>query len=127
MKNETKKNKILVCDDDRAINHALELKLNHEGFEVITALNGNECLDAMTRENFDLLLLDLVLPQKDGFAVLEELKNLGNKVPIIVVSNLGQQEDIERVKHLGVTDYLIKSNTSIAVMVEKIKKILIKK
>ncbi len=118
------KKKILVCDDEKAINRALQLKLIYEGFDVVTVLNGDECLSAMAKETFDLVLLDLVLPQKDGFAVLEKLKELGNKVPIVIISNLGQEEDIERVKYLGVTQYLIKSNTSIMDMVNKVKEVL---
>ncbi len=118
--NDTKP-KILICDDERAINHALELKLTHENFDVRTAQNGNECLSAFEKEKFDIALLDLVLPQKDGFEVLEELKKRGNTVPIIIISNLGQEEDIKRVKDLGVVDYLIKSNTSIVEIVAKVK------
>lgn len=121
---EEKKKKVLVCDDEKAISHALELKLTHEGFDVTTAANGDDCLGVMEKEKFDLVLLDLVLPQKDGFGVLEELKTRGNKVPIIITSNLGQQEDIKRVENLGVTQYLIKSNTSIMEMVEKVKEII---
>ncbi len=122
-----RKKKILVCDDEQAIDNALKLKLNHEGFEVTVAMDGNECLSSISEGKYDLLLLDLVLPKKDGFAVLEELQNLKNKVPIIIISNLGQEEDIARVKHLGADHYLIKSNTSISDMVLKVKEVLMKK
>ncbi len=118
------KPKILVCDDERAINHALELKLGHEDFEVVTASSGDECLKALEKEKFDLLLLDLVLPHTDGFGVLEEMKSRGIKVPTIVISNLGQEEDIKRVKGFGVSHYLIKSNNSIVDIVSKVKSVL---
>ncbi|MCE9585492.1 response regulator [Candidatus Nomurabacteria bacterium] len=121
---ENNKMKILICDDEQAIRHALELKLTHEGFDVVTTPDGNECVSLMSDQDFDLLLLDLVLPQKDGFAILEELKLMKNKVPVIIISNLGQEEDIKRVKELGVVHYLIKSNTSINDMVEKVKSVL---
>lgn len=117
----------MVCDDEKAINHALELKLGHENFSVVTASNGNQCLEAMGKDKFDLVLLDLVLPEKDGFEVLEELKKRGNKVPIIIISNLGQEEDIQRVHSLGVSYYLIKSNTPLVEIVEKVKEVLGKK
>ncbi len=121
---EEKKKKILVCDDEQAINHALQLKLGHEGFDVSSALDGDECVNALNKDNFDLLLLDLVLPKKDGFEVLAEMENMKYKVPVVIVSNLGQEEDIARVKHFGVSDYLIKSNTSISDMVAKVKEVL---
>lgn len=120
---ETKK-KILICDDEQVINHALQLKLSYEGFDVVAAEDGEQCLSCVLKDNFDLILLDLVLPKKDGFAVLEELKKNNNKVPIIIISNLGQEEDIDRVKTFGVNNYLIKSNTSISEMVEKVKEVL---
>ncbi len=119
-----KKMKILICEDEKALSRALELKLTHEGFDVVVTATGEEALDTIWREKFSLLLLDLVLPQKDGFAVLEDLKKAGNKVPVIVTSNLGQEEDIKRVEDLGVSHYLIKSNTPITKMVEVIKEIL---
>lgn len=118
------KPKILVCDDEQAISHALELKLGHEDFDVVTAENGDECLAAMSKDKFDLVLLDLVIPKKDGFDVLEELRRRGSKVPIIIISNLGQEEDIKRVKDLGVKQYLIKSNSSIVDIVNKVKEMI---
>ncbi len=118
------KMKVLVVDDEKAISHALELKLSHDGFDVVVASNGEDALESIAKEKFDLILLDLVMPRKDGFEVLEELHAKGNTVPIIVTSNLGQEEDKKRVEHLGITHYLIKSNTSITDMVSKIKETL---
>ncbi len=120
------KKKILICDDEKALSHALELKLGHEGFDVKTAQNGEDCLTLMSGENFHLLLLDLIVPKKDGFMVLDELKKGGSTVPVVVISNLGQEEDIKKVESLGVADYLVKSNTSISQMVDKVKEVLAK-
>jgi len=117
------KKKILICEDEKAIGHALELKLGHEGFEVKTVMDGEECLDAVSKDSYDLLLLDLVIPKKDGFAVLAALKQGGITVPVVIISNLGQEEDIKKVQEFGVANYLIKSNTSIAEMVEKVKEV----
>lgn len=114
--------RILIAEDEKAIAKALELKLKHEGFGVKSASNGKETIDILLKEKFDLILLDLMMPKLDGFGVLEELKNRQNKTPIIVVSNLGQEEDKKRVKILGAIDFLVKSDTPVAEIVNKIKK-----
>lgn len=114
--------RILVADDEKPMAHALELKLTHEGFEVVTVSNGDEALRVIAEQKFDVILLDLVMPKKDGFAVLEELHAQGNKIPIIVTSNLGQEEDKKKVAMFGVDKYLIKSNTPITEIVAEVKK-----
>ncbi|MCX6723243.1 MAG: response regulator, partial [Candidatus Staskawiczbacteria bacterium] len=85
-----KKLKILIAEDERAIAGALNLKLNHEGFESKVALNGREAMDNLQNEKFDLLILDLMMPQLDGYGVLTEMKEKGIKIPVIVASNLSQ-------------------------------------
>ncbi len=118
---QSNKIKILIGEDEKALSRALELKLSHEGFDVVVADTGEAVLAAMAKEKFNLLLLDLVMPNKDGFAVLEELKEKGSTVPVIVTSNLGQEEDKKRVEQFGVKDYFIKSNTPITEIIAKIK------
>jgi len=113
--------KILIVEDEKAISKALELKLTYEGFDVKTVFNGVEALSLLEKEKFDLILLDLVMPKLDGFGVLEVLKSKGNKIPIIVSSNLSQKEDYQRAKDLGAIDFLIKSDTPVAEVVKKIK------
>lgn len=119
-----KAKKILIVEDEKPMARALELKLTGAGFEVRVCGNGQECLDLLQKEQFDLILLDLVMPVKDGFAVLSELKEKGNKVPVIVLTNLSQVDDYKRVKELGALDLFVKSDTPIAEIVEKVKKIL---
>lgn len=119
-----KPKKILVADDERPMAKALELKLTKEGFEVKTVGNGREALDAMKAEKFDLLLLDLMMPRVDGFAVLAELKDRKDHTPVIVSSNLSQEEDIKRVKELGAKDYFVKSDTPISRVVDHVNKVL---
>lgn len=116
--------KILIAEDEKPMARALELKLNHSGFEAKAVYDGEEAIEALSKEKFDLLLLDLIMPKKDGFAVLEELKKRGNKIPVVISSNLGQDEDIKRAESLGAKDYFIKSNTPLTDIVENIKKIL---
>jgi DNA-binding response OmpR family regulator len=113
--------KILIADDNKAIAMALDLKLQNEGFEVKTVFNGNEALDLLEKEKFDLLILDLIMPQLNGFGVLKGIKEKGIKTPVIVSSDLSQPEDINKVKELGAVDFFVKSDMSVVEMVEKIK------
>jgi DNA-binding response OmpR family regulator len=114
--------KILIAEDEKATAGALALKLNHEGFETQVVFDGKAALDSLEEKKFDLLILDLIMPQLDGFEVLTTLKKIGVKTPVIVISNLGQAEDINKAKELGAVDFFIKSETSLAEVVEKIKK-----
>lgn len=113
--------KILIVDDEKPLVRALQLKFSNAGFEVTTASDGVEALEILLKQTFDIVLLDLVMPKKDGFAVLSELKAKGRKMPIIVLSNLSQDEDIKRAKELGAIDYLIKPETSIFDLVARVK------
>ena len=103
--------KILIADDNKAIAMALDLKLQNEGFEVKTVFNGKEALDLLEKEKFDLLVLDLIMPQLDGFGTLKIIKEKGIKLPVIVSSDLSQTEDINKVKELGAVDFFIKSDS----------------
>jgi DNA-binding response OmpR family regulator len=111
--------KILIVEDERAIARALELKLSGAGYDVEVAHNGEEGVQMMGKTKYDLVLLDLVMPVLDGFGVLEKV---GNKFKIIVLSNLGQPEDIEKAKALGAIDFFVKSNTPIIEVVNLVKK-----
>jgi CheY-like chemotaxis protein len=115
--------KILVVEDDKFLRKVYESKLPKEGFDVVLAVDGVEGLEKLKTEAPDLMLLDLIMPRKSGFEVLEELKadKKAARIPILVLSNLGQDEDIERTKNLGATEFLIKSNLSIKEIIEKIK------
>lgn len=114
---------ILIVEDERPLAHALELKLQHEGFLTTTALNGKEALDALAKQHFDVVLLDLVMPEMDGFQVLEHLKTVAEKPIIFVLSNLSQHEDEARVRELGAQKFYIKSDTPLTTIVEDIKKL----
>ena|SRR5579883_722409 len=114
--------KILVVEDEKPIAKALRLKLESSGFEVTSAFNGNEALELLGKGTFDLIILDLVMPGIDGFTVLSELKQRKLAMPVIAASNLGQMEDIKRAKDLGAGNYFVKSNTSLAQIVDLVKK-----
>lgn len=116
--------KILIVEDEKPLAHALSLKLEKAGFGAMIAFDGQEGLDLFEKNKFDLVLLDIILPKVDGFAFLEKMKAEGNKVPIIMTSNLSQPEDEVRAKGLGAVGYLIKSNTQISDIVKKVEEIL---
>lgn len=115
--------KILVVEDDKFLRKVYESKLPKEGFTVVSAADGEAGLEAIKKEKPDLVLLDLIMPKKTGFEVLEALQSDPKAKPpvILVLSNLGQEEDIERSKALGATDFLVKSNLSIKEVVERIR------
>jgi len=122
---EESKKVVLVVEDDAPLRHALELKLKHEGVEVVSASNGQEALDKINGgANYSLILLDLIMPDVDGFAVLEQLKTKGVQTPVLVLTNLGQNEDKTKVMSLGARGVFIKSDTSISDIVEETKKYL---
>jgi DNA-binding response OmpR family regulator len=120
---ETKKS-ILIVEDDKPIAHALALKLTHEGFEVAAASDGEQALEMLAKNKFDLMLMDLVMPRMDGFRLLERMKEGGYTTPVVVTSNLSQEEDMKRSKELGAVGYIVKSNTPIVEIVAKVREIL---
>lgn len=120
----TKPKRILVVDDERPLVRALELKLKHSGFDVGTAFDGEEALQKIEAEPFDLVLLDLMLPKVDGFAVIQKLRECCKKIPVIVTTNLSQEDDAKKVNELGAKAYLVKSDTPINVIVENVREIL---
>lgn len=112
--------KIFIIEDEKPLSHALELKLNQVGYKTQTARNGEEALKILETETFDLILLDLIIPKIDGFKVLAELRQKKLKTPVMVTSNLGQEEDIKRAKELGAIDYFIKADTPLADLISRI-------
>ena len=124
MKEKIIKYKILVAEDEKPMAHALELKLIHSGFDPKVVFDGEAALKELEANKYDLLLLDIMMPRLNGFAVLTKLKEDKNPIPVVVSSNLGQEEDFKQAKSLDAADYIIKSDTPIAEIVEKIKKVL---
>ncbi len=113
--------KILIVEDEKPMARALELKLKHADFDAKAVFNGEECISELEKEKYDLILLDLVMPRMDGFSVLKKIKEMKIDTPVIIISNLSQKDDESKAKELGAKDFFIKSNTSIASIVEKIK------
>lgn len=117
---ETKTKTILIAEDDRFLAKAYEAKLESSGFRVEIARDGEETLQKMKDVKPDLLLLDLVMPNKNGFEVMEEARKdpTLKKIPIIIVSNLGQEADVKRGMELGAVDYLVKADYSLQQVVD---------
>jgi DNA-binding response OmpR family regulator len=115
--------KILIVEDDKFLRLLLERKLKNENFEVVAAEDGEEALEKIVTEKPDLILLDIILPKKSGFAVLEEINKDENlkRIPVFIISNLGQPEDIERGKNLGAKEYFVKAGLSLEELIKKIK------
>lgn len=116
--------KVLVAEDDKALARALELKLTKAGFEVSIVVDGNDALAALQKDHFDILLLDLMMPNKDGFAVMAEMAAKKIRLPVVVLSNLGQSEDERKAKELGAVDYWVKADISLMEVVNRIRKLL---
>lgn len=116
--------KILVVEDERMIAKPLAMKLQLSGFEVKNAFDGDEALTMLKEEKFDLILLDLMMPKVDGFDVLKELKNRVDETPVIIATNLNAEKDVSRVLELGVTNYYVKSDTTLDEIVQNVKRAL---
>ena len=119
---------LLLVEDDPFLSSLLKNKFQKEGFEVILVTDGDQALNFLKTSNADLILLDIILPKKTGFEVLKEMQNdpeiRAKELPVIIISNLGQPQDIEKGKEFGVVEYFIKAKISIDDLVARIKKYL---
>ncbi len=120
MANQNKK--ILLVEDDLPTIEAVAFKLSRKGIIASTALNGEEAIERLKREKYDLVLLDLLLPKKSGFDVLREIKNndQSKNAKIVVLSNLGQEDNMKKAMALGASDYIVKSDINIHTLTERI-------
>ena len=115
-----KAKKILIVEDEKPMARALELKLNHSGFETKVVYDGLAAWELIKKEKFDLILLDLMLPKMDGFGVLKSMREKKDNTPVIVASNLGQEDDAQKAKSMGAKWYFVKSDTPINKIVDYI-------
>ena len=119
-------NKILIVEDDQFLLEMYVIKLEKEGFNVLSAVDGEEGLKVAQKDIPNLILLDLNLPKMDGLQVLTELKKDENtkNIPVIVLTNYAQKDDIDKCLDLGADSYLIKAHFVPSEVIGKIKKVL---
>jgi len=118
--------RILLAEDDEFLSSLIKNRLVREQFEVEIAHNGNEVVEKLKAFKPDLVLMDIILPGKLGFEVLEEIKadEKLSKVPFMVMSNLGQDSDMKRAKELGAVDYFVKARILIDDLIKRISSFL---
>jgi two-component system chemotaxis sensor kinase CheA len=118
--------KIIIIEDDPMIGSMYKTKLEATGYEVSVFENGYDGLMEAKKGGFDLVMLDVMLPQLDGFTILDELRKEAKtkKTPIIIMTNLGTDEDVKKGKDRGATDYIVKSNFTPTEVADKIGKFL---
>lgn len=118
--------KVLVVEDDQFLRDLIIKKLEEEGFATKQAVDGEEGLRLIREEKPNIVLLDLILPGIDGFELLKQVKadaSLSN-IPILILSNLGQKDDVDRAFELGAKDYLIKAHFTPGEIVQRVREIL---
>jgi DNA-binding response OmpR family regulator len=125
-KNNMDKKRILIIEDDSSLQKVVQEFLESEGFDTVGAEDGIEGIKLANSKKPDLILLDIILPKKDGYEVLKELKeNQETKnIPIILLTNLGSPADVEKAIKLGATTYLTKSDYKLEEVAEKIRETL---
>ena len=118
--------KILIVEDEPTLQRAVLSVLTNQGYKIFSAVNGEDAITIAHKELPDLILLDLILPKKDGFAVLTDLKQepATMNIPVIILTNLEGNADVERALALGATTYLVKTDYKLEEIAEKIKSIL---
>ena len=116
------KTKILIIEDDKFLSRLIKDSLDPQKFEVAVALAADEGIDQAIIDRPALIVLDILLPGKDGFTCLREMKKNPKikNIPVIILSNLGQDEEIKKGRALGAVDYIIKANFSIDRVIKKI-------
>lgn len=121
-----KADKVLIIEDDSFISDMYKIKFESEGFDVTVASDGIQGLETVGKEHPSLILLDVVMSKMDGFAVLQKLKKTPETkdIPVIMLTNLGQKDSVEKGLKLGAADYIIKAHFTPMEVVEKVKEFL---
>ncbi len=114
---------VLVVEDDKLLSDLLARKFTAEKFKILYAPTGERALEILKEEKPDLILLDILLPGIDGFEVLRQAKasQMSADIPVIILSNLGQESDIEMGKKLGAVEFLVKVSLTLDEIVEKVR------
>lgn len=118
---------ILLVEDDNFLSTLLKNRLVKEGFEVLHATSGSQALELLQTKKPDLVLMDIILPEKSGFEAMEAIlaDPRYGQPPVMIISNLGQPSDVERGKRLGAVQYFVKAEVSIDDIVNKVKEFIV--
>lgn len=118
--------KVLIIEDDHFLSSLMKARLEKEGFSTLQAFDGEEAFTLLKQNKPDLMVMDLIMPKVSGFELLENISvdPQISRIPVMILSNLGQDSDIEKVKRLGATQYFVKVQTSIDDLVLKVKELL---
>ena len=125
-KPKSKKIKILLIEDEEMLASMYSTKFKNDGFDIEISGDGEDGLKKLEKETYDFILLDIILPKLDGFAVLSEIRKGGknSKTPVLLLTNLGQEEDVKKGEKLGASGYLVKANFTPTQVISKIKELL---
>lgn len=117
--------KILIIEDDTFLQGLAANKLQSEGFEVNTASTGEAALTELSNMIYDVIILDLMLPDISGFEILKQIRarETNNQIPVLIFSNLSDDKDIKMGLDLGATDYLVKANFTLEELADKVMKV----
>lgn len=118
--------RILIVEDDTLLSSILAEHFRHNGFEIECAYDGEEAVARAIELHFDLILLDIMLPKKDGFEVVTALNSMEatKNIPVVVISNLGDRETIDRMKQYGVKSYIVKAEANPMTILAEVKNVL---
>jgi two-component system, OmpR family, response regulator VicR len=118
--------KILLVEDDQFLSSILASSFRDHGHEVICAYDGDSAVARAIERHFDAILLDILLPGKDGFSVLEAVKSLEatRRIPVVVISNLSDEKSVARMKEGGAASYIVKAHTTPQLVLEEVKKVM---
>lgn len=118
--------KVLLVEDDEMLHGMYTQKFKNQGYEVVSAYNGADGVKLAETEHPDVILLDVIMPKMDGFVALKKIRkgDTTAKIPVILLTNLGQEEDVRKGRELGANDYFIKANHTPQEVVDKVKALL---
>lgn len=118
--------RVLIIEDDDFLQGLEAKKILNSGYDVLSAQTGEDALKKIMEPNVDVILLDLLLPNFDGFEILKKIKenDKTKDIPVIIFSNLSENKDIEKAISLGATKFMVKSNFSLEELIEQIKKLI---
>lgn len=119
-----KKNKILFVEDEKMLRETLQEALEDNKFDVSTAINGNEALELLKDNQYELILLDIILPKVNGLEVLQKIRDAGDKTPVILLTNLSGPNHVQKALDLGARNYLVKSEYRLDEIVDRVKEVI---